>query len=97
MKDEEDTKKRMINLFQALSSETRLSIIYLLEKKNYYTKELSQILKITAAAVSDHLRILKNLGIVWFKVSQNKKIYYLKRKDILELINKAEVLLKRKV
>lgn len=90
-----DQRKRMINVFQALGSEPRLDIIYLLEKKNYNTKELSKILKKTPATISDHLRILRNLGLIWYNMVDNSKIYFLKRRDILELLDKAEDLLKR--
>ena len=91
----DDTTKRMINVFQALSSETRLAIIYLLAKKNYDTKELSVLLKKSPATISDHLRILRDLGIIWYTMHGINKIYFLKRRDILKLLDKAQELLGR--
>ena len=51
--------------FKALGVETRLKIIELLKKRNSLgAKEISQELGITIAAASQHLKILKHIGLV---------------------------------
>ena len=51
--------------FKALGVETRLKIIELLKKKNSIgAKEIAQELGITIAAASQHLKILKHIGLV---------------------------------
>ncbi|MCK4524740.1 winged helix-turn-helix transcriptional regulator [candidate division WOR-3 bacterium] len=92
----DDNKKRMINVFQALGTESRLKIIEFLSERNYTTKELADLLERKPSTISKHLRILKDLGFVWFKTHKGNSIYYLKRVDILELIDKAKEILSRK-
>ena len=91
----DDDRKRMINVFQALGSEPRLKILENLARKNYTTKELSELLRKTPSTISKHLRILKDLGIVWFLNHDGNSIYYLKRKDIFELVGKTREILRR--
>ena len=91
----DDDRKRMINVFQALGSEPRLKILENLARKNYSTKELSELLKKTPSTISKHLRILKDLGIVWFSNRNGNSIYYLKRKDIFELVDRTREILRR--
>ena len=93
MKEED---KRVVANFKALSCETRYNIIKLLSENSYSTLELSEILGKTPTTISKHLRILKNLGIVWFITKGKYVIYSLKRKSILEIIQKAKETLHRK-
>jgi DNA-binding transcriptional ArsR family regulator len=52
-------------LFKALGVETRLKIIELLKKKESVgAKKIAQELGITIAAASQHLKILKHIGLV---------------------------------
>ncbi|MCD6578040.1 winged helix-turn-helix transcriptional regulator [bacterium] len=92
MKEE---RRRMINVFHALASESRLKILEYLSEKNSTTKELAELLDRKTSTVSKHLRILKDLGIVWFLPHNMNKIYYIKYKGIFEIIEKAEDILKR--
>ena len=92
MKEE---RRRMINVFHALASESRLKILEHLARNNYTTKELAELIGKKISTVSKHLRILKDLGIVWFLPHNMNKIYYLKYKEIFEIINKAKDILKR--
>lgn len=61
-----------VRLFQALSVETRVRIIELLKQKPLCVNALARALKITPAAVSQHLRVLRNVGIV----TGEKRGYY---------------------
>lgn len=49
---------------RALAQSTRLKIIKLLVERDLCVCELEEILQITQPAVSQHLRVLKNAGLV---------------------------------
>lgn len=57
MKDE-------LNLFKALSNETRLRIMVLLSEKKLCVCQIEWALRLTQAKVSRHLTVLKNAGFV---------------------------------
>lgn len=57
MKDE-------LNLFGALSDETRLRIMVLLSEKELCVCQIEWALRLTQAKVSRHLTVLKNAGLV---------------------------------
>lgn len=56
--------KEELNLFRALSDETRLRITVLLSKKELCVCQLEWALGLTQAKVSRHLTVLKNAGLV---------------------------------
>lgn len=51
-------------LFKALSSETRLSILKLLAKKEMHLSELARRLKISTPVVSRHVKILEKANLI---------------------------------
>ena len=62
------------DIFKALSVETRLKIIQLLKSKGPLgAKKIAESLKITTAAVSQHLKVLKQVGLV----NSERKGYYI--------------------
>lgn len=56
--------KEELNLFKALSDETRLRIMVLLSEKELCVCQLEWALGLTQAKVSRHLNVLKNTGLV---------------------------------
>lgn len=58
------SSKDLARIFKALSVETRVRIIELLKQRSFCVNALACLLKITPAAVSQHLRILRNADIV---------------------------------
>lgn len=56
--------KEEINLFKALSDETRLRIMVLLSKRELCVCQLEWALATIQAKVSRHLTVLKNAGLV---------------------------------
>ncbi len=61
-----------LTIMKALSDETRLKIIGLLMKYDFCVGAISRQLGISEAAVSQHLKVLRNAGIV----SGDKRGYY---------------------
>ena len=60
MKQEE----KLARLFKILSVGTRIRILNLIKERALCVNALSQALKITPAAVSQHLRVLRDAGLV---------------------------------
>jgi len=60
MKQEE----QLARLFKILSVGTRIRILNLIKERALCVNALSQALKITPAAVSQHLRVLRDAGLV---------------------------------
>ena len=54
----------MTRVFRALAAEKRLEIVQLLAERTLCVGALSNLLGISAGAVSQHLRILKDAGLV---------------------------------
>ena len=54
----------MTRVFRALSVEKRVEIVRLLAERTLCVGALSNLLDISAGAVSQHLRILRDVGIV---------------------------------
>ena len=54
----------MTRMFRALAVEKRLEIVQLLAARTLCVGALSNLLGISAGAVSQHLRILKDVGLV---------------------------------
>jgi len=51
-------------LLKALADETRMNILILLLERNYCVRALARRLEITEAAVSQHLKVLRDAGLV---------------------------------
>ena len=71
-----------IEILKIISDETRYAIINLLLSKGYCVRALAKRLKITEAAVSQHLSVLKKADIV----SGEKKGYFMHYKVNANLI-----------
>ena len=56
--------KNTTMLFRALSQESRLRIVRLLSQRTLCVGAISNLLGISAGAVSQHLRVLKDAGLV---------------------------------
>ena len=58
------TVKELINILKALGDENRLHIVMLLLRHDFCVGALSKRLDISEAAVSQHLKVLRQAGIV---------------------------------
>ncbi len=59
-----ESAERLARVFKVLSVGTRVRIITLLRRKMYCVNALARELQITPAAVSQHLRVLRDAGMV---------------------------------
>ena len=67
--------KRLANVIKALSDETRLRVMKLLEEREICVCELMQVLDMSQPRVSRHLSVLKNAGLVDDR-REGKWVYY---------------------
>ena len=56
--------EEVVKIFKALGDETRLKILAILTKRNICAKGVSRHLGISEAAVSQHLKVLKEADII---------------------------------
>ncbi len=65
----------LLNIFKALSDETRLRILKLIEKGEMCVCELSAVTGLIQPKISFHLGVLKNAGLIRDR-KEGKWIYY---------------------
>lgn len=87
---EQTTAKNMasglVRYFKALADETRLSIVRYLLEQELCVCEIMDLLKMSQPAVSHHLRILKQAGVVKDR-RDGKWIYYAIDNDNMQEYN----------
>ncbi|GAA0077855.1 hypothetical protein UT300005_22330 [Clostridium sp. CTA-5] len=82
---------KTINVFKALSDETRVKTLLLISKKSMCAKGISKHLNITEAAVSQHIKILKEADLViGYKIGYHI-IYDLNE----EILNQIDMFIKK--
>jgi len=77
---------RMAAVFQALQSDTRLKILFLLRQKDMRVCELEQVLDVTQSAVSHSLRTLRQLDLVRVRREGKFMVYYIADEHVSTLI-----------
>ncbi|MBR1987920.1 MAG: winged helix-turn-helix transcriptional regulator [Clostridia bacterium] len=84
---EKDDVKTLAQFFYAFSDETRLRIVILLTIMPLCVSDISLVLNINQTTVSHQLKILRNIGIVEFDRDGKSIVYYIKNRDIFEMLN----------
>ena len=79
----------LVTILKAMSNPIRLRIIYLLNQIEMPVCLITSILGIDQTLASHHLSILKDSGIVGVKSVGKFRIYYLKKRNILDILEKA--------
>ena len=74
----------MLNL-SALSDPTRQRIVEMLAKRDLSSGEIADSFEISGPAVSQHLKVLKEAGIVRVSVEAQRRIYHLEPAGFSEL------------
>ncbi len=77
---------RMAAVFQALQSDTRLKILFLLRQKEMCVCELDQALNVTQSAISYSLHTLRQLDLVRVRREGKFTIYYIADEHVRTLI-----------
>lgn len=86
----------LVKVFKALSDETRLKILLIISKRTICQKGMSRHLGISESAVSQHIKVLKESGIVT-GIKQGYSVIYVINDDcfreakfFLKMINDIE-------
>ena len=74
--------KELILKLKALGDENRLKLFLLLSEKRICVKGLAEILNISESAVSQHLKILKEAGLIKGE-KDGYYVHYIVQKDVL--------------
>ena len=80
--------RKLAEIFKVLSVGARVRIVQLLKRRSLCVTEITSQLGITQAATSQHLRVLKDAGLVKFQ-KQGFHVYYHINKQSLARLDKA--------
>lgn len=84
-----ESLNRATSVISALASELRINIILRLSERDYVVHELVTALNKSQPLVSQHLRVLKEAGLVTSKRSGREVAYSLASPQVTELIDLA--------
>ena len=76
-----------MNGLTALGDPTRQRIVEMLAEGRLSAGEISQSFEISAAAISQHLKVLKEAGLVSVSIKGQKRIYELAPEGFVEVAN----------
>jgi DNA-binding transcriptional ArsR family regulator len=86
--------RKQARIFKVLSVETRVRMIDLLKRRSLCVNALARALKMTPAAISQHLRVLRDAGVVTADKRGYFVHYRVNEKTLAEWSEKARRLLK---
>ena len=75
----------MANAFAALAEPNRRRIVELLHERERPVGELVEALSVTQPAVSKHLRVLRDAGVVEARVDAQRRLYQVRPEPLREL------------
>jgi len=73
--------------FKAVSDERRRKILLILSKDDVNAGEIASKFKISQPTVSNHLRILKEAGLIKERKFKQNRIYSLNKTNLQKMIN----------
>jgi DNA-binding transcriptional ArsR family regulator len=85
---------RLARTLKVLSVEARVRIVQLLKRRSYCVTELTARLGITPAATSQHLRVLRDAGIVRWQKRGFHVYYHIDKQRLARLSNEVNQLLR---
>jgi DNA-binding transcriptional ArsR family regulator len=77
--------QRIAGLFKLLSVEARVRIIQALKRRSLCVTGITSQLGISQAATSQHLRVLKDAGIVKFQKRGSHVYYHLDKQNMVHI------------
>ena len=88
-KNNKKTKElvKLASFLKVVADETRLKIIYLLQKNNLCVCEIVEFLALPQNLVSHHLKVLREEGIVTFEKNSLRVTYFLDKKKLAQKID----------
>jgi ArsR family transcriptional regulator len=80
-------------VFQVFSDPNRLRILGLLREKGYNVSEIMERLNLKQSTVSQHLRLLRDCGVVTTRKEGREIIYSIRDEKVVEMLDLGEKLL----
>ncbi len=74
-------------ILKALAHPTRLHLVCLIRERRPCVKVMEEILGLSQPNISQHLSLLRNIGIVETKREGNKVCYHIKNQMVLKLLD----------
>ena len=74
-------------ILKALAHPTRLHLVHLIREKSPCVRAMEEVLGIAQPNISQHLSLLRNLGIVEAEREGNQMCYRVKNETVLKLLN----------
>ncbi|MBN1786262.1 MAG: winged helix-turn-helix transcriptional regulator [Candidatus Methanofastidiosa archaeon] len=81
-----DNERNAAEIFKALSDENRLKILEFLVNGERCVCEIFPHIGSSQSNVSQHLKVLRNAGLIDFRKNGKKIIYYLTSPEVIELL-----------
>lgn len=89
--------KEKVKVFKAIGDETRLKILILLSTKNICAKGIAKHLEISEAAVSQHIKVLKEANLIIAYKNGYYVMYELNKEVLEEAKNLMDLLIHKDV
>ncbi|MHA1731147.1 MAG: ArsR/SmtB family transcription factor [Promethearchaeota archaeon] len=93
----EEFIRQQVEVFKVLSDPIRLQLIYLLEQGPMCVCEIEPHFDRSQAAISKHLKVLLNAGILSQTPEGTRNVYSLIDPDILSVVNQTQAWILKKV
>lgn len=74
-------------ILKALSHPTRLQLLHLIREKNPCVKVMEEILGLAQPNISQHLSLLRNVGIVMAVRDGNQVCYRIQNETVLKILD----------
>lgn len=92
-----DLENMEVNIFKALAHPIRLKIIKKLRERVYCVCEMSEDVEFSQSNLSQHLKILRDAGLVYCEKEGMRINYYVKNTDVFQIIDLAEDMLRKSI
>jgi DNA-binding transcriptional ArsR family regulator len=76
-------KERSVNVFLAMSGETRLRLLEFCARKQRTTEELTELLGVNGASVHHHLVALGDVGLVESEIKEGRRYQHRTVKEVV--------------
>ncbi|MDD5131867.1 MAG: metalloregulator ArsR/SmtB family transcription factor [bacterium] len=83
-----DEYKEQARLFKILANPVRLEILKALSKKKICVNSLSELVSRRQANISQHLSIMRNLGVIDSQRSGKRRCYYITNREVKKILEK---------
>lgn len=86
-----------VNIFKALAHPIRLKILKKLRERVYCVCEMNEDVEFSQSNLSQHLKTLRDAGLVYCKKEGMRINYYIANPDIFEVIDRVEDIMKKSI